>query len=170
MHAGMPYPQNLKTAQLVESTVRRHGATPATIAILAGQIHIGLSAAQLETLAQAGTACAKVSRRDIALVLAQRCNGATTVAATMLLAHHAGIRVFVTGGIGGVHRGAQDTFDVSADLIELGRTPVAVVCAGAKSVRTRPIMPHGMLASAQSVVAILSSHVCLWLMRTVSVV
>lgn len=115
--------------------MRAHGATPATIAILRGRIHVGLTAGQLEALARAGTSCSKVSRRDIAPVLARRADGATTVAATMLLAHAAGIRVFVTGGIGGVHRGAAETGDVSADLTELGRTPVAVVCAGIKSVR-----------------------------------
>ena len=134
--AGMPYPQNLETAQRVEATVRQHGATPATIAILSGQIHIGLTPAQLTTLARAGTSCMKVSRRDIAVAQARRANGATTVAATMLLAHAAGIRVFVTGGVGGVHRGAEATLDVSADLTELGRTPIAVVCAGVKSVRS----------------------------------
>jgi pseudouridine-5'-phosphate glycosidase len=135
----MPYPQNLETAKRVEATVRQHGATPAIIAILHGVIRVGLDAQQLETLARAGTACAKVSRRDIAVVRARKAHGATTVAATMLLAHAAGIRVFVSGGIGGVHRGAAQTFDVSADLTELGRTPVAVVCAGAKSARSHPL-------------------------------
>ena len=133
---GMPYPQNLQTAQQVEAVVRQHGATPATIAILHGRIRIGLASSELETLAKAGTDCVKVSRRDIAVVQARQVHGATTVAATMLLAHAAGVPVFVTGGIGGVHRGAETTFDISADLTELGRTPVAVVCAGAKSVRT----------------------------------
>lgn len=132
--AGMPFPQNLETAQRVEATVRQHGATPATIAILSGKICIGLVSEQLRKLAKAGTNCAKVSRRDIAPVMARRADGATTVAATMLLAHAAGVRVFATGGIGGVHRGAEASFDVSTDLTELGRTPVAVVCAGVKSV------------------------------------
>jgi pseudouridine-5'-phosphate glycosidase len=131
---GMPYPQNLHTAKLVEQVVRANGATPATIAVLKGRVCIGLNDDQLEQLARAGTACTKVSRRDVAHVVAAKIDGATTVSATMLLAHRAGIKVFVTGGIGGVHRGAQQTFDVSADLTELGRTPVAVVCAGAKSI------------------------------------
>jgi pseudouridine-5'-phosphate glycosidase len=130
----MPFPQNLQTAQLVEATVRQHGATPATIAILAGKICIGLESEQLRKLAKAGSNCMKVSRRDLAPVMARCADGATTVAATMLLAHAAGVRVFATGGIGGVHLGAETTFDVSADLTELGRTPVAVVCAGVKSV------------------------------------
>ncbi len=129
--------------------MRTHGAVPATIAILSGDIHVGLTTQQLLTLAQAGTACAKVSRRDIAIVQARKANGATTVAATMLIAYAAGIRVFVTGGIGGVHRGAEMTFDISADLTELGRTPMAVVCAGAKSVRSRlePVASHMLMQS-----------------------
>jgi pseudouridine-5'-phosphate glycosidase len=131
----MPFPKNLETARRVEATVREHGATPATIAILAGEICVGLSDDQLVSLARAGRASTKVSRRDVLPTIARKQTGATTVAATMMLACMAGIRVFVTGGIGGVHRGAEATFDVSADLTELGRTPVAVVCAGAKSVR-----------------------------------
>jgi pseudouridine-5'-phosphate glycosidase len=133
---GMPYPQNLETANRVEAAVRERGAIPATIALMHGKVYIGLDTSQLQQLASQGPKCIKVSRRDILPVLASGQFGATTVAATMLLAHMAGIRVFVTGGIGGVHRGVQDTMDVSADLTELGRTPVAVVCAGVKSVRS----------------------------------
>jgi len=131
----MPYPQNLETALAVEAIIRKGGAVPATIAIIAGRPCVGLDAHELETLARAGTACRKVSRRDLLATVVQRVHGATTVAATMLLAHLAGIAVFVTGGVGGVHRGAEATLDISADLTELGRTPVAVVCAGVKSVR-----------------------------------
>lgn len=134
--AGMPYPQNLDTAKRVEAVLQQHGALPATIALMHGKVCIGLDSAQLQQLASQGPKFTKVSRRDILPVLASQSFGATTVAATMLLAHAAGIRVFVTGGIGGVHRGVQDTMDISADLTELGRTPVAVVCAGVKSVRT----------------------------------
>jgi pseudouridine-5'-phosphate glycosidase len=130
---GMPYPQNLSTALAVEDIVRANGAVPATVAILDGVPLIGLSHAQLEKLAKLGTKCKKVSRRDLASVVALRGNGATTVSGTMVAARAAGISVFVTGGIGGVHRGAEKTMDVSADLIELGRTNVAVVCAGVKS-------------------------------------
>lgn len=135
---GMPYPQNLETARQVEAVVRAHGATPATIAVLGGTPHVGLTAPQLESLARAGTVVRKVSRRDLPLVMALGLDGATTVSATMLLAARAGIAVFVTGGIGGVHRGGESTMDVSADLTELGRTAVAVVCAGAKSVLDIP--------------------------------
>ncbi len=130
---GLPYPQNLETAVAMEAAVRAGGAIPATIAILQGKIHVGLSADQLEWLAQQpGTAVRKCSRRDIAIALARRETGATTVAGTMILAQKAGIELFATGGIGGVHRGHP--FDISADLMELGRTPVAVVCSGAKSI------------------------------------
>ncbi len=135
---GMPYPQNVETALRVEETVRRNGAEPATIAILDGVVHVGLSRAQLERLGKLGEKCQKCSRRDLGLVVSKRGNGATTVAATMYIASLAGIRVFVTGGIGGVHRGAETTFDVSADLNELGRTPVAVICAGVKSILDIP--------------------------------
>jgi len=135
---GMPYPQNLQTALEVEEVVRAGGAVPATIAIIAGQPCIGLDRAQLEHIAKSGTKVAKVSRRDMAHIMALKGDGATTVSATMLLAAAAGIRVFVTGGIGGVHRGGEVTWDVSADLTELGRTPVMVVCAGAKSVLDIP--------------------------------
>jgi len=131
---GMPYPQNVATALQVEAEVRAHGAVPATIAILGGRLKAGLSAAEIETLGKAGPAVVKVSRRDIPFMVAQGRMGATTVASTMVIADMAGIRVFATGGIGGVHRGAQQSFDVSADLQELARTEVAVVCAGAKSI------------------------------------
>lgn len=131
---GMPYPQNVATALRVEAEVRNSGALPATIAVIDGRLTAGLSAAQIEALGRAGPAVAKVSRRDLPFVIAAGQTGATTVAATMIIAAMAGIRVFATGGIGGVHRGAAQTFDISADLQELARTPVAVVCAGAKSI------------------------------------
>lgn len=130
---GMPHPTNVETARAVESIIRARGAVPATIAILDGKIHIGLSAAELEALAVAPRV-EKVSRRDLAHVLATRAMGATTVAATMICARLANLTVFVTGGIGGVHRGAAETLDISADLMELANTNVAVVCAGAKSI------------------------------------
>jgi pseudouridine-5'-phosphate glycosidase len=130
---GMPYPQNVAMATEVEGIVREHGATPATIAILDGRLCVGLSPDQLELLASDDDVT-KVSVRDLPYVVARGAHGATTVAATMRLAAMAGIRVFVTGGLGGVHRGAQQTFDVSADLTELGRTSVAVVSAGVKSI------------------------------------
>ena len=130
---GMPYPQNVQTAREVENIIRQQGAVPATIAIIAGKIHIGLSDAELELLGQSKDAM-KVSRRDLPYVLTSKKLGATTVAATMICAELAGIAVFVTGGIGGVHRGAETSFDISADLQELARTSVAVVCAGAKSI------------------------------------
>ena len=131
---GMPYPQNVETALQVEAEVRAHGAVPATIAIVDGRLKAGLDRAQVEQLGQGGRAVVKVSRRDIPFIVAQGRTGATTVASTMAIAHMAGIRVFATGGIGGVHRGAAESFDVSADLQELAQTPVAVVCAGAKSI------------------------------------
>ena len=131
---GMPWPQNAETALAVEDEVRTHGAIPATIAILGGRLKAGLSRHQIERLARAGPEAAKVSRRDIPIVVARGGTGVTTVAATMIVAALAGIRVFATGGIGGVHRGAQTSFDISADLQELARTQVAVVCAGAKSI------------------------------------
>lgn len=130
---GMPYPQNVQTAREVEQVIRDAGAVPATIAIIDGRICIGLDDGQLELLGQSKDAI-KVSRRDLAFVLAQRKLGATTVAATMICAKLAGIEVFVTGGIGGVHRGAETSFDISADLQELAQTGVAVVCAGVKSI------------------------------------
>ena len=130
---GMPYPQNVETAQLVEDEIRAHGATPATIAVMAGHIHIGLSPGMLTTLGQAQNVM-KLSRADLAACLATGQTGATTVAATMICAHLAGIDVFATGGIGGVHRGADQTFDISADLLELAQTPVTVIAAGAKAI------------------------------------
>jgi len=134
---GLPRPQNLETARAMEAAVREEGAIPATIAILAGRLVAGLSSEQLAAFA-ATDGIAKVSRADLAAVLATRQTGATTVAATMLIAARAGIRVFATGGIGGVHRGAELSFDISADLPEIARTPVAVVCAGAKAILDLP--------------------------------
>lgn len=130
---GMPYPQNVQTANEVEEIIRKNGAVPATIAILNGKIKIGLSAEELEFLATSD-AIEKVSRRDLPYLIANKKDGATTVAATMICAELAGIEVFVTGGIGGVHREAEQTMDISADLQELAKTNVAVVCAGAKSI------------------------------------
>jgi pseudouridine-5'-phosphate glycosidase len=134
---GMPFPENLATARLLESRVRESGAVPATIAVMDGAICVGLSAGELEALAQA-KGVLKLSRADLPYAVASGKVGATTVAATMICAHLAGIRVFATGGIGGVHRGAEATFDVSADLEELARTPVAVVSAGAKALLDLP--------------------------------
>ena len=134
---GMPFPQNVETARRVEAEVRAHGATPATIAILDRQIHIGLTDAQLDALGRAQNV-AKLSRADLAACLAIGGTGATTVAATMICAHLAGIKVFATGGIGGVHRGAETSFDISADLRELAETPVTVVAAGAKAILDLP--------------------------------
>ena len=131
---GMPYPQNVSTALLVEEMVRSQGAVPATIAILDGKMKVGLSRADIERLGKAGHSVTKTSRRDLSLVLASKKLGATTVATTMLIADMAGIRIFATGGIGGVHRGANETMDVSADLQELAKTNVAVISAGAKSI------------------------------------
>lgn len=130
---GMPYPQNLEVARQVEADVRDAGATPATIAVMDGALHIGLDDDQLEHLAQA-KGVAKLSRADMAVCIAAGKTGATTVAATMIAAHLAGISVFATGGIGGVHKGAENSFDISADLMELGQTPVTVVAAGAKAI------------------------------------
>ncbi|MBT8411785.1 MAG: pseudouridine-5'-phosphate glycosidase [Octadecabacter sp.] len=130
---GMPYPQNVETARLVESDIRESGATPATIAVIDGALHIGLTDAQLDGLGQAKDV-AKLSRADIAACIATGGTGATTVAATMIAARLAGIGVFATGGIGGVHKGAETTFDISADLHELAQTPVTVVAAGAKAI------------------------------------
>ncbi|NVO27893.1 pseudouridine-5'-phosphate glycosidase [Donghicola sp. C2-DW-16] len=134
---GMPYPQNVETARKVEATIRAAGAIPATIAVLEGRIHAGLTDEQLETLGQAQNV-AKLSRADLAACVATGGTGATTVAATMICAHLAGIGVFATGGIGGVHRGAESTFDISADLKELAETPVTVVAAGAKAILDLP--------------------------------
>ena len=136
---GMDYPVNLKTALDVEETIRSQGAIPATIAIIKGQIHVGLSKEVIEKLAQLPRSdVRKCSRRDLAYILSHGENGSTTVAATMYIAYLAGIKVFATGGIGGVHRGAETTFDISADLVELSRTPVAVVSAGVKSILDIP--------------------------------
>ena len=131
---GMPYPRNVETALLVEKTVREHGAVPATIAIIGGRLKAGLSAEEIEYLGKSGRNVAKASRRDLSALVARKADGATTVTTTMIIAHMAGIKVFATGGIGGVHRGAETTMDISADLEELGSTPVMVVCAGAKSI------------------------------------
>ena len=134
---GMPYPANAETAREVEAEVCAGGAVPATIAIIGGRLHVGLEPDQLEALASAKSV-AKASRRDMALVVSAKRSAGTTVATTMLIAARAGIPIFATGGIGGVHRGAELSFDVSADLIELSRTPVTVVCAGAKSILDLP--------------------------------
>jgi len=131
---GMPYPKNVETALAVEKVVRDGGAIPATIAVINGQLKAGLSVEEIEYLGKKGLDVSKASRRDLPVLVARKENGATTVAATMIIADMAGIGVFCTGGIGGVHRGAHVTMDVSADLEELGVTPVAVVCAGAKSI------------------------------------
>jgi pseudouridine-5'-phosphate glycosidase len=131
---GMPYPQNLEMAQNVEAVVRKNGAVPATIAIMDGKFAVGVSGDDLKRLALEGGKAAKASRRDVAALLVKGGLAGTTVATTMQAAVMAGIKVFATGGIGGVHRGAEETFDISADLEELSRTPVAVVCAGAKSI------------------------------------
>jgi pseudouridine-5'-phosphate glycosidase len=131
---GMPYPKNVETAAAVEQAVREVGAVPATIAVSGGRLKVGLSADEIERLGNLGPKVIKCSRRDLPFVLARKEDGATTVAATMIIAAMAGIRVFATGGIGGVHRGVEETMDISADLEELARTSVAVVCAGIKSV------------------------------------
>jgi pseudouridylate synthase len=130
---GMPYPQNVDTAKAVEATVRESGAVPATIAIIDGRMKVGLQAHQLEGLGNAKRVI-KATRRDLSAAIVSRANAGTTVAATMAIAARAGIEVFATGGIGGVHRGAEQTFDISADLTELAASPVAVVCAGCKSI------------------------------------
>lgn len=134
---GLPYPDNLKTQQALEGCVREKGAVPATIAIIDGIIRVGLNEDELEQLARCSTP-QKISRRDLPVVMSQGRTGGTTVATTMMIAKQAGIRVFATGGIGGVHRGAETSFDISADLEELGRTSVCVVCAGAKAVLDIP--------------------------------
>lgn len=131
---GMPYPQNVQTALRVEQTIRENGATPATIAIIGGKLKAGCTAEEIEYLGKKGQAVIKASRRDLPVLIARKEDGATTVTTTMIIAAMAGIRVFATGGIGGVHRGAQQTFDISADLEELAQTPVMVICAGAKSI------------------------------------
>ncbi len=131
---GMPFPKNVETALLVEKAVRDAGAIPATCAVVGGKLKAGLTAAEIELIGKEAAAIPKASRRDIPFLVSQNKNGATTVASTMIIAHLAGIRIFATGGIGGVHRGAAATMDISADLQELAQTPVAVVCAGAKSI------------------------------------
>ena len=131
---GMPYPKNVETALLVEQTLRDNGAVPATIAILGGRLKAGLSKEEITYLGKSGRKVAKVSRRDLPVICARGMDGATTVTTTMMIADMAGISVFATGGIGGVHRGAETTMDISADLEELAQTPVMVVCAGAKAI------------------------------------
>ncbi len=136
---GMPYPQNVETALNVERIVREHGAVPATTAIIGGKLKAGLTREEIEYLGKKGMAVTKVSRRDIPVIVARGDDGTSTVATTMIIADMAGIRVFATGGIGGVHRGAQQTMDISADLDELGQTGVLVVCAGAKAILDLPL-------------------------------
>ena len=131
---GMPYPQNVETALQVEDIIRQNGAVPATIAIIGGKLKAGCTKEEIEYLGKKGQAVTKASRRDLAVLCARGADGATTVTTTMIIAHMAGIEVFATGGIGGVHRGAETTMDISADLEELAHTPVMVVCAGAKSI------------------------------------
>ena len=131
---GMPYPQNVETALRVEATIRENGAVPATIAIIGGRLKAGLTPEEIEYLGKKGRGVAKASRRDLPVLVARGEDGATTVTTTMIIAAMAGIRVFATGGIGGVHRGAETTMDISADLEELAMTPVMVICAGAKSI------------------------------------
>ena len=131
---GMPYPRNVETALMVEQAVRDCGAVPATIAVIGGRLKAGLSRDEIEYLGKTGRGVAKASRRDLPALVARGADGATTVTTTMIIAHMAGIKVFATGGIGGVHRGAETTMDISADLEELAQTPVMVVCAGAKSI------------------------------------
>jgi len=131
---GMPYPQNVETALRVEATIRENGAVPATIAVIGGRLKAGLTAEEIEYLGKKGREVTKASRRDLPVLVARKADGATTVTTTMIIAAMAGIKVFATGGIGGVHRGAETTMDISADLEELARTPVMVICAGAKSI------------------------------------
>ena len=131
---GMPYPQNVETALMVEKTIRENGAVPATIAVIRGRLKAGLTPEEIEYLGKKGRAVTKASRRDLPVLVARGEDGATTVTTTMIIANLAGIKVFATGGIGGVHRGAETTMDISADLEELSMTPVMVICAGAKSI------------------------------------
>lgn len=131
---GMPYPQNVETALRVERTIRENGAVPATIAVIGGRLKAGLTPEEIEYLGRKGRGVAKASRRDLPVLVARGEDGATTVTTTMIIAHLAGIKVFATGGVGGVHRGAETTMDISADLEELAMTPVMVICAGAKSI------------------------------------
>ena len=136
---GMPYPQNVETALNVEKIIRDNGAVPATIAIIGGRLKAGLSKDEIEYLGKTGQAVTKVSRRDLPFIVSKGMDGATTVATTMIIASMAGASIFATGGIGGVHRGAQQTFDISADLEELSDTPVTVICAGAKAILDLPL-------------------------------
>ncbi len=136
---GMPYPKNVETALMVEEEVRKSGAVPATIAIIGGRLKAGLTKDEIEYFGKKGTAITKASRRDIPALIARKEDGATTVAATMIIASLAGIDVFATGGIGGVHRGAQETMDISADMDELSKTGVMVICAGAKAILDLPL-------------------------------
>ncbi len=136
---GMPYPKNVETALMVEDEIRRNGAVPATIAIINGRLKAGLSKDEIEYFGKKGTAITKTSRRDIPTIIARKADGATTVAATMIIASLAGIDIFATGGIGGVHRGAETTMDISADLDEFTKTGVLVVCAGAKAILDLPL-------------------------------
>ncbi len=155
---GMPYPQNVETALEVEQTVRRNGAIPATIALMDGKLKVGLTTAELTVLGKKGQSTIKTSRRDIPFVLAKKLNGSTTVAATMLIASMAGIHVFATGGIGGVHRGANKTMDISADLQELSRTNVAVVCAGAKAILDLPLTMEYLETQGVPVIGFQTEH------------
>lgn len=136
---GMPYPKNVETALMVEDEIRKHGAVPATIAIIGGRLKAGLSKDEIEYFGKKGLAITKTSRRDISTIVAKKEDGATTVAATMIIASIAGIDIFATGGVGGVHRGAGSTFDISADLDEFTKTGVLVVCAGAKAILDLPL-------------------------------
>ena len=136
---GMPYPQNVETALAVEKIIREAGAVPATIAILGGRLKAGLTAEEIEYLGKQGQKVTKASRRDLSALVARGADGATTVTTTMMIAHMAGLKIFATGGIGGVHRGAETTMDISADLEELGQTDVMVVCAGAKAILDLPL-------------------------------
>ena len=154
---GMPFPQNVETARAVEADIRAEGATPATIAVLDGTLHIGLEDAELDQLGQA-EGVAKLSRADIAACIALGGTGSTTVAATMIAAHVAGIPVFATGGIGGVHRGWESTLDISADLQELAQTPVTVVCAGAKAILDLPATFEVLETLGVPVIAVGQDH------------
>ena len=136
---GMPYPQNVETALRVEQVIRDEGAVPATIAVIGGRLKAGLTEEEIEYLGKKGLEITKASRRDLAVLVSRGQDGATTVTTTMMIAHMAGIKVFATGGIGGVHRGAEKTMDISADLEELAHTPVLVVCAGAKAILDLPL-------------------------------
>ena len=135
---GMPYSQNVETAMKVESIIREHGGVPATVGLVDGEGVVGLTPEEIEEMGKRGMSIPKVSRRDLPMIIAEKSWGATTVATTMILASMAGVEFFVTGGIGGVHRGAESTFDISADLEELGRTNVTVICAGAKAILDLP--------------------------------